>query len=88
MREYFTKLNEDEEFILILEKDKKKPNVRRPPAPKWREECIYDYFKHNQVFRPVNEYESVELVFIRLPREKEIIDKMIKEEKEKEKRMN
>ena len=84
MKEYFKRLKEDEEFILTLQKDKKKLNVRRPPAPKWREVCIYDYFKHNQVFRPINEYENVELVFIRLLSAKEIFDKMFKEEKEKE----
>ena len=77
MKEYFKNLYEDDNLIFVLKKDKRKPNVRRPPSPKWEEADIREYFKYNQVFRPINNYNSVKLVGIR---EKEIIDRMIEEE--------
>ena len=61
MGEYYYVLKE-EERVLILEKEKQKPGVRRPPAPKWREASFFDYFERNHQFRPTNEYDNVELV--------------------------
>ena len=61
MGENYVILKEDN-HVVILEKEKQKENVRRPPAPKWRKALFLDYFERNHQFRHTNEYDNVELI--------------------------
>ena len=50
MQQYYDILKEDKHLV-ILEREKQKQGVRRPPAPKWRMASFYDHFEKNVQFR-------------------------------------
>ena len=50
MNRYYDFLKEDEHLV-ILEREKQKQGVRRPPAPKWHIASFDKYFENNVQFR-------------------------------------